>query len=471
MQLMRKIALRDITRYTLFLCLCVSLGWMVGAAMLALSLALTVLFVDLALQIHSQFRQVRNEKIGLSAPPTLRKDNPLIKNRVLDEMVFHLKHKSYVQRQQTKKNATELRQLYNMLNKLSYGLVILDKGGIIHWTNAYARRLLDLKKTDHASLITMFVRTPAFVRFFENQRYGEPCIFTFSGRRKEVIEAERLEYGKDQDILLLRNITQEEQKQQMHKRFLANASHEMQSPLTVIRGNAELALERARPRQRKQIKEILEQVDNMSGLMRSLMLIARIDETHSPEDPCWLNPTHTIRMAGQMAARECGAKNSIDYRIAPGLEIWFNQNDLFIILRNLVCNALVHGKSKRSVQVSWRLGHWKPQQAARQYALLEVRDFGKGISEEELPKIGKRFHQLASHKTRSGHGLGLSIVKGLLRLYKGRLIIRSTPDEGSRFICVLNAAYTRTTIAQEEKPAKSTQREIPQAQSAVEAEA
>ena len=431
---------KDCKRFGLVIVGLTSLGWMLGYPIGALTIALALLLVSTLLQLQQLALEVHQSKAGSKPKPVHHNSWSWLRVKEMDRLINTLRQQSHNQRQSAKNKAHEIRQLYSMLNTISYGLLIVDTNDLLLWSNKTARRLLNLKRSDEGGMLTMFVRTPRFVQFWEQRQYDQPCFFTYNGSTTTVIEAMRLRYVKDKDILLLRNITLQEQQQQTRLRFLGHASHELQSPLTVIRGNAELALDAQKKQKNEHIQQILHQVDHITKLMHSLMLITRLDESHVPEDQSWFHPEKIIQLAAQTASREVDNPSPIVYKLAPQLEIHCNQNDLFIIVRNLVHNALLHAKSTRPIEVVWLRGHWKKHHR-KQYALLEVRDFGKGIDPSRLSQLGKRFHLTSTHP--KGHGLGLSIVKGITRLYQGRLIMQSALEEGSRFICVFDHKRAR----------------------------
>ncbi|RMD90522.1 MAG: two-component sensor histidine kinase, partial [Alphaproteobacteria bacterium] len=125
-----------------------------------------------------------------------------------------------------------------------------------------------------------------------------------------------------------------------------------------------------------------------------------------------------------------GAQLSAD--IAPGIVVTGDEAQLAQAIRNLVENALRYGGNPPRVQVT--LARTAPDAQGRN-VVLSVADRGPGIAPEHIPRLTERFYRVDAHRSRAagGTGLGLAIVKHVAARHRGRLVIDSTPGQGSRF--------------------------------------
>ena len=218
------------------------------------------------------------------------------------------------------------------------------------------------------------------------------------------------------------------------RRFTADASHELRSPLTTLRGELEVA--RRRPRDPAHYEGVLdsalEEIDRLERVLADLLELARLDDDRGA--------TTVVDLAG--VAREVVARHTADaaarglaleLRTEPGVASRAAAPRLARALDNLVANALRYTPAGR-VEVVVRV------QGAD--ALVEVADTGVGIAPDELERVFDRFYRLDASRARDagGVGLGLAIARQIARVYGGDLTARSTPDAGSTFVLRLPRA-------------------------------
>ncbi|MHB8420588.1 MAG: sensor histidine kinase [Myxococcales bacterium] len=222
--------------------------------------------------------------------------------------------------------------------------------------------------------------------------------------------------------------------EEMKSQFVAVASHELRTPLTLIDGYCGILLSRSKGPldewQRQRIELIHVQVAELLALLQDLLDAERLqaralDPVLEPAEP-------TALAAAVLEGFEAGAR-------ARGLSLRLTVDDqaprsgsadaraLTRVLRNLVDNAV---KYTEAGEVELRLG-------GREGALiLAVRDTGRGIPAEELPRIFGRFYQVNDGRPRRGFGLGLSIVRGLVERNGGRIEAESEVGRGSTFTVI-----------------------------------
>ena len=176
------------------------------------------------------------------------------------------------------------RELRRSTAAMPDGVVMLDPQGEIVWFNRKAGELLDLsRRADLGLRIDNLVRNPDFVRYLHGGQYSMPVIVRIDTPTERFIAFQLISYGEDQRLLMLRDVTREVRMEQMRKDFVANASHELRSPLTVVAGylenfSADPGLgELAAP-----VAEMRRQTDRMTRIIEDLLELSRFEANDAP---------------------------------------------------------------------------------------------------------------------------------------------------------------------------------------------
>ena len=217
-----------------------------------------------------------------------------------------------------------------------------------------------------------------------------------------------------------------------HSRFLAEASHELRRPLTILRTNLYILRDPDLPEADRAacLERMSREASAMTSLVGDLLLLNR-DRAQSLERA----PVDLSRLCGEEAWRMQLAEPtaSLQVQIAPNLMVEGDAQRLQQVVRNLLENAINYSPEGGAVEIylSERRGR----------ARLSVRDSGIGISAEELPKIFDRFYRgaEATRVHREGIGLGLSIAKYVVEGLGGDISVESQPD-GTTFVMELAVA-------------------------------
>ena len=224
---------------------------------------------------------------------------------------------------------------------------------------------------------------------------------------------------------------------QAERRFLADASHELRSPLANVRGTIEVALRRARSADeyRETLAVALTEIERLSRLVHALLTLSRADTGQLPFTfaPCQL-PAVAEDAVKAHAAR--ATERSVRLRLdAPEpIEVLADADRLREVIDNLLDNALRYAPPGSAVVVSAR--------REGDQARLAVEDSGPGLSSEEQAHVFDRFYRADRSRARTsgGTGLGLSIARAIAEAHRGRLSVRSAPGEGCRFFFDLPVA-------------------------------
>jgi len=214
--------------------------------------------------------------------------------------------------------------------------------------------------------------------------------------------------------------------------FVADASHEFRTPLAVIRTTAELALRRARSPEayRDSLQEIAVEAERMTVLVEDLLILARSDAgvadmPLSPLDLSEVLEDVLAEVRNLAEFRRIQVKPILDKAMISG-----NRPALHRAFLVLLDNALKYSAEGGEVMVTLS------------DSSIEIRDFGIGISPDDLPHIFKRFYQADRARSQGGYGLGLSLAETIVKAHGGSIEVSSIPGEGSSFRVILNRPKT-----------------------------
>jgi len=212
------------------------------------------------------------------------------------------------------------------------------------------------------------------------------------------------------------------------RQFTSDASHELRTPITVIRAIAEETLKGARSEEeyRDALDVILKEVANMGNMVSQLLLLTRGDEGRYKLEMENINLKIVIEdvvgemqtMAGQFGINIClNADKSV---VVKG-----DQTLLTRLFINLIENAIKYNKESGWIKVALH--------EARDFARIIVEDSGIGIPEEDMPHIFDRFYRVDRSRSSDGTGLGLSIVRWIVKIHNGQIYVKSHPGKGTEF--------------------------------------
>ena len=324
------------------------------------------------------------------------------------------------------------RELRQSTAAMPDGVIILNAQGEIAWFNRTAARLLGLRgRADRGQRITNLVREPVFRDYLESGDFAEPLTVTRGADNALALLFQVAPYSGGQRLMQVRDVSRQVALETMRKDFVANASHELRSPLTVVTGYLETLLSDPLIDEdmRAPLLEMQRQTQRMNGIVNDLLDLSRLDAqvAEAAGEPIDVEALCAM-LRKDVLARPHHPQISVS--LETGARLLGDEPEILSAFSNLVDNAVKFTPETGSVRLHWWLG---PEGEAN----FSVTDTGPGIAPEHLPRLTERFYRADAGRARTagGTGLGLAIVKHVLMHHGAELLIQSKPGEGSTFTC------------------------------------
>jgi len=331
------------------------------------------------------------------------------------------------------------------------GVVVLDAEDHITWCNAAAERLLGLDaRKDARQPILNLVRHPDFAAHVKRASDDALLVMRMSGPQELVLSIRVVPYAQDEKLLLARDVTQAERLDTMRRDFVANVSHELKTPLTVVSGFLETFAEGNvrpdEPRGRQALELMRSQTDRMLRLIEDLLVLSALESSALPAHETAFDVERLLRALVEEARMLSAGRHRVELVTGRPAKVVGDERELASAFGNLVTNAVRYTPPGGSIELAWDLHDGEGR--------FSVADTGIGIAAHHLPRLTERFYRADTSRSRDtgGTGLGLAIVKHVLTRHQGRLEIDSEPGRGSRFTAVLPARRVRPATAAQPQP-------------------
>ncbi len=311
------------------------------------------------------------------------------------------------------------------------GVILNSRHEIVNYNQA-ARALLGLKsRRDRGQRIENLLRHPDFIDYLNNPGERLSVEIPSPTGSETWLYCRLIPYGPEQTLLLIRDISQRVKIERVRRDFVANASHELRSPLTVIMGYLEaLGDDGQLPESwRTPISAMQDQGLRMRRLVEDLLQLSKLESGQSVSREKVVNVAALLAAARKEALALPQHPARVEVELNSPANLLGEESELQSVISNLVTNAVRYTPPEGEVMISWSVdgqgGH------------LAVRDTGIGIADEDIPRVTERFYRADGGRARErgGTGLGLSIVKYGLRRHDAELEVRSKLGKGSTFIC------------------------------------
>jgi two-component system phosphate regulon sensor histidine kinase PhoR len=337
-----------------------------------------------------------------------------------------------------------------VLESMVDGVLVLDTQGRVSLANPRARELLEIYGPVEGRSLLEVVRNPQIDQSLHAAAEATAPVVSeveirAPGRAPRTLLLHAVTFPADGPpmgtVAVFHDLTDLRRLENVRRDFVANASHELQTPLTAIRGFAETLL--ASPIEpseaRSQLDVILRNAERLAELIRDMMELSRIESRRAPLQPGELDLERLTRMVlRDMEPRMKERALDVTLHGEKAAPAWADRRAVEQVLTNLLDNAAKYtdpGGSVR-VEIARRSGGVR----------VSVGDTGIGIPGEHLGRIFERFYRVDKARSRAlgGTGLGLAIVKHLVQAMGGEIFVESEPGRGTTFHFTLPGSDPRS---------------------------
>lgn len=321
----------------------------------------------------------------------------------------------------------EREEMQTLIDCMAEGVIALSEDARVVRMNRSARALLELPDTPDCAPINSVVSDNKLRSVLEDSviRPGNSDEVEVNGRHL-LVSSRALDLGGAVTTLL--DISEIRRLEQVRRDFVANASHELKTPLTSIRGYVETLLDDDPPEKLKLefLTSIRKNTLRLEHLVEDLLDLSKLESGGWTGRRESVDTKEVAEEAWQQVVRDIEGKGGISFDILGDLRVKGDREGLFHVFRNLLENSIRHTDSGGSINVSMAL---------TQDSMVEVviSDDGDGIPAESLPRIFERFYRADSARARDfgGTGLGLAIVRHLVSEMGGEVVAESQLGQGT----------------------------------------
>lgn len=320
-------------------------------------------------------------------------------------------------------------QLNHILDEMDQAVLLMDQDNNILFFNEDAKNLFKINDKMEPQKTYQFIReikineAIAFANkekeatFFDIKMLGklfEIHVFPVSIRMKEQVATV---------LLTLKNVTEERSVEVMKKDFFSHASHELKSPLTAIKGYAELIeFDLINKSEIKQVSQnINKQVMMMNALVEDMLMLSRLENL--TDKPDLTNSLTSILSEVIEQLKPFALEKNIHLNIqAQDIEMICDRLDMHKLFKNLIENAIKYSDSHKQIDISL---------IKSDKIIFIVKDHGYGIALEHQSRVFERFYRIDKGRLDGGTGLGLAIVKHIVLKYQGNIHLESGLSKGT----------------------------------------
>lgn len=323
-------------------------------------------------------------------------------------------------------------RFHSGIEALPDAALVLSTDLLILSGNKKAQRLLGVRfPEDIGKHIEQLLIDPLLSEYLAQDNFESPCLITSPINDELQLEIAVMAFGGERVILMSRAIAKYHRMKKMRREFVANVSHELKTPLTVVRGYVEMIQETEHaldPQWQKIFNTIEGQVSRMERLVEQLLSLSKVENNRDYDDMKPVNMPYLISNLVEDANWLNQVKqHDIRTNITQGIGVFGLDTELKSACANLISNAIAYTPANGIIEINW--------QKSGDKIVFSVKDNGDGIKPEKLNRLTERFYRIDKSRSRDtgGSGLGLAIVKHVLLHHKAELIITSQWGEGSEF--------------------------------------
>lgn len=344
-----------------------------------------------------------------------------------------LYHSQQQNRKARRRLSKMIERVRSSANALKDAVVMTNDIGQMDWWNDAASRLFGFnEEKDQAQLITNLLRDPQFKEYFDAKNYEEALEIASPTDPNIILRIHITLFGEEERLMLAQDITRLHHLEQMRKDFVSNVSHEMRTPLTVIRGYVETMIDSDETPKRwaRALLSMEGQAQRLETLVSDLLLLEKYESKDGSDMEREVNMDYLLQSVCRDAELfSADRKHKITLVQRTHANLYGIENQLRSAISNLVFNAVKYTPAEGDIEVEWRQDHAGCH--------LTVTDSGCGFDPMHIPRLTERFYRAdpSRNQNTGGSGLGLAIVKHVLINHSATLEVSSSLDKGSEFTC------------------------------------
>jgi len=306
--------------------------------------------------------------------------------------------------------------------------------------NKKAQRLLGVRFPENVGLhIEKLLTAPEFSQYLQQDNFESPCLLVSPINDELQLEISVMAFGSERVILMARAIAKYHRLKKLRREFVANVSHELKTPLTVVRGYVEMiqGTEYVLDNHWQKVFTTIEgQVSRMERLVEQLLSLSKVENNRDDDVMIQVDmPKLLENLVDDAYWLNQEKHHEIETNIAQDIGVFGVETEIKSACANLISNAIAYTPAYGVIKVSW--------QRQEDKVVFSVKDNGDGIKTEHVNRLTERFYRIDKSRSRDtgGSGLGLAIVKHVLLHHKAELVINSEWGKGSEFAIYFDEGF------------------------------
>lgn len=417
-----------LSRFTFFVCIAFLIAYIAlinWGEYIAIASGITVLAIPL---FYSYINLARLRKYAIADAV----DSLPIASGFWEEVFFRLQRLVRNLKQQIRVTEQKHARFIEAFQASPNGILMLDDQDQIEWCNGIAERFFGLiYRRDAMQRVNFLIRRPEFIQYLTKRQFEEPLLLERMGPASNLsLMLQAFPFGDQRHLVLVQDVTDLQKADAMRRDFVANVSHEMRTPITVLMGFLETmqSFDLDKTQQQQYFEMMMSQAQRMKSLVEDLLTLAKLEANTLPA------PLQAIQIPTLMALIKNDAEalsqgsHQLNFEIASPSHLLGEDREILSAFSNLISNAIRYTPDNGQVTAKWLVN-------TEGQGEFSVTDTGPGIASEHLSRLTERFYRVDRSRSRDtgGTGLGLAIVKHIASRHQAQLIIESIAGKGSTF--------------------------------------
>ena len=325
-----------------------------------------------------------------------------------------------------KTNEKNISLAFQMLEKIHNAAAVLEKDNLVMFFNKAFKNLFKIEKFEKIKFekLNIPIKLIEFLAKYNKSKTNNFRLIHDEKNYVIVFHELKLDYLNSYTVITINDVTLETTISNLKKDFISYASHELKSPLTLIKGNAELLKHGMIKDEeyKKVVSNISKQTDLMSNIIEDMLMLSRLENFKESQD-VEMNLKEKINEILELMRPLIIKKNISIITNCENIKYNADPMDIMKLLKNIIENAVIYSKNNSKIEINLL--------RTNKMIIFSVKDNGIGIPLEHQERIFERFYRINSNNKKEGTGLGLAIVKHVVQKYKGKYIIKSKPNYGT----------------------------------------